>query len=317
MPEIDFAPESQRYQSVNFDKLKLRKDERARVVLLEKPHFEWVHTLKSPKILNGEPVMVEVTRRGEKVQDYDMDFVGRPLCLGDAGTLQDDGVDDKNCPACKRSAETDEVNPPERRFAANVIRYKIRTDGTPVTPFSCDSVVWQFGEGYFNKLVAIAQEFGALVGKDLILGPCQVESYQKYDISAGGQNLWTVDERVTAIVKETHDNNRVADLTPACGRKQEARWMREDIEKIRKRWAQARGDQTQPQAEHEYSADAAELSKGLDDLLAGSSPATGVDAQLLARDQLAAAPSAATPNPPAADEGEAIDFSKLLEGLKP
>lgn len=312
MPEIDYTPENRRYQTVEFDKLKLRKDERARIVLLEKPTFAWVHTLKAPKILNGEPVMVEYTRRGEKVMDYDMDFVGRPLCPGDYGTIAEAGLDEKNCPACARSAQSDEVRPPERRFATNAIRYKIKNDGSLVSPFSCDAVVWPFGEAVYNKLIEIANEHGTIIGKDLILGPCQNEAWQKYDILSGGQNVWTADERITAVVKETHENNRSDNLELACGRKQEPRWMNEDLDKISLRWRQARGDTGAKQA-GDHSADAAELSAGLDELLAGQN---GPDANAQAEAKVRNAPSAATPNP-AEGKGEAVDFEQLLAGLNP
>jgi hypothetical protein len=259
--------------------------------------------------------MVQVQRRGETQTDYDRDFIGRPLCIGDTGVLLDKGMDPDNCPACARADVSDEVLPPERRFAVNVIHYKTRNDGSLVTPFSCSSVVWQFGEGYYNKLVGIAEEHGAVVGKDLILGPCQVEAFQKYDIMAGGQNVWSADDRIKAIVEETHANNRLDDLQAACGRKTEARWIKQDVDKIAKIWAQVRGETRPQQAEHDYGTDAAELSKGLDELLAGGGNPHGVDEQLQAQERLRNAPTAATPAPE--QQAAPVDFASLLEGLKP
>lgn len=263
MPEIDFAPQFKRsgFDTLDFDRLKLKKDEKARVALLERPTFAFVHTLRAPKISNGRAVKVEKkTRRGETYTDWDMDFVGRPLCLGDLGILTDKGVDADNCPACKRSKETDEVAAPERRFAMNVIRYNMRGDKL-VTPFGCSCVVWSFTEGTYNRLVDIAQEHGALVGRDLVLGPCTDEGFQKFEIQAGAQSLWQND-KVRQTVEETFRENRVAELERACGRKAEAKWMVKDIDMIAERWRTARGETDGTEA-----AGASALTDGLNDLL--------------------------------------------------
>lgn len=243
MPQIDWTPEFKRNATVEFDRLKLKVGERARIVCLEKPTFTWVHTLRAPKVVDGRAFKVVKKRKdGTEYADWDMEFIGRPQCLGDHGIIHDEGLDPANCPVCARAKASEEVFPPERRFAMNVIKYNTRADGTPVTPFGCSSQVWTFTEGTFNKLYLIAQEHGGLVGKDLILGPCQVpENYQKFDITAGGKNLWETDETVKRVVTETHNNNRVEDLEAACGRKVEVKWLKSDLEKIAEKWRVAHG----------------------------------------------------------------------------
>ncbi len=244
MPEIDFDPMHKRASdTLEFDRLKLKKDERARIVLLEKPTFAFVHTLRAPKLVNGQAVKVEKeSRKGGTYVDYDMDFVGRPLCAGDLGILSDSGVDPKNCPACARSTKTDEIGAPERRFAMNVIRYGQTRDGSLIKPFKCDCLVWGFTEGVFNRLINIAEEHGSLVGRDLILGPCTNEGFQKYEIQAGAQSLWQSTEEVKATVVATYQQNRVVELERACGRKAEIKWMIKDLDSISERWKMARGE---------------------------------------------------------------------------
>lgn len=314
MPQIDWTPEFKRTTSLEFDRLKLKVGERARIVCLEKPTFTWVHTLRAPKIVDGVASKVVKKRKdGTEYVDWDMDFVGRPQCLGDHGIITDEGLDTKNCPVCARAKESEEAQSPERRFAMNVIKYNTRADGTPVEPFGCSSQVWTFTEGIFNKLYDIAQEHGGLVGRDLVLGPCQVpEAFQKFDIAAGAKNIWEASDAVKKTVVETHKNNRIEDLETACGRKVEIRWLKDDIDKIKQRWRTAHGDTGGGTSEKQ---DVATLKGELDNLLAPvaeAAPATP-----------ATSPQGPTPTNSVSDTekrestggSEPDDFSKLLANL--
>jgi hypothetical protein len=304
MPQIDWTPEFKRTSTVEFDRLKLKVGERARIVALEKPTFTWVHTLRAPKIVNGEAHKVIKKRAdGTEFADWDMDFVGRPQCSGDHGIIQDEGLDPKNCPVCAGAKESEEFQAPDRRFAMNIIKYNTRADGTPVEPFGCSSLVWTFTEGIFNKLYGIAQEYGGLVGRDLVLGPCQApEAFQKFDITAGAKNLWEMNDQIKHTVTETHKNNRVEDLEAACGRKVEAKWLRRDIDSIKTRWQIANGV-TKPSGD--VRQEVASLKGELDNLLAA--PATS-------------SPQASEAEPTdegkgESSSGEVDDFSKLLQSM--
>ncbi len=329
MPEIDFDPKHKRASNevLEFDRLKLKKDERARIVLLEKPTFAWVHTLRAPKIVDGVAVKIEKkTRKGDTYRDYDMDFVGRPLCLGDYGILADKGVDADNCPACKRSVETDEVNPPERRFAMNVIRYAMTRDGKLITPFSCQAVVWSFTEGIYGRLADIAQEHGKLVGRDLVLGPCTDEGFQKYEIQAGAQSFWQSSDDIKNTVVATFQSNRVAELERACGRKAEFKWMVKDITSIANRWAEARGElrpANTPDVGHGQA-----LTNGLADLVNDAKP-VDMDSFLNATPAQVPAPGTETDElagllnkerheePAAVKSGaEEFNFDSIMDGLR-
>lgn len=319
MPIADFTDEFRRASSFDFERLKLERGERARIVLLEKPFFAYTHTLRAPKIVGGAPVMVWVERKSrgggdaEKVQDYDMDFIGRPLCLGDDGILADKGCDPTNCPACKVASECEYVKPPERRFAANVIRYATKSDGTLVNPFGCASTVWVFGEKIFEQLRSIATEYattGGLVGRDLIL-KCISGQYQSYEIIVGGQSAWTVNDEIKARVVDTYKENRIADLEAACGRRVEAAWMNSDVVTVIKRWNDASGVKASGPDGTE-AAGGQSLMDGLNDLLGGTAvPPAGaaIDLSNLITPPSAALPTAAAPAQP---QASSVDISDLL-----
>ncbi len=304
MPQIDFAPENKISKSVEFDRLKLKKDEKARILILEKPTDAWVHTLRAPKIVDGQAAQLwQHGRRGDKYLDYDMDFIGRPLCTGDYGILADKGVDGKNCPACKVSMESKQVPPPERRFAMNIIRYATNRDGKLLKPFQASCVVWTYTENIYNKLVDIASETGGLIGNDLVIGPCVSESFQNYEnYLPSRENAWKADARTEELVKEVFDLNRIADLDVACGRRVDRKWIEADIKQIADRWAVAEGTARTPDAGEKATLDD-ELSKMIhDDPWAEPTPS--------------AAPALdAVVDTPTPSNGPAMDFQDLLNQI--
>lgn len=321
MPQIDWTPEFKRNTTVEFDRLKLKVGERARIVALEKPHFTWVHTLRAPKIVNGEAHKVIKRRNdGSEFADWDMDFIGRPQCLGDHETISSAGLDPANCPVCAYASESEEASAPDRRFAMNVIKYNTRADGTPISPFGCSAQVWTFTEGIFNKLYAIAQEYGGLVGHDLVLGPCEApETFQKYPITGGAKNLWESSEDIKKNVLETHQNNRIEDLDAACGRRTEMRWLKEDLTKIRNRWRTAHGDSGASSTETQ---DLKSLKGELDNLMAPAPvvaeeipPTSSVQTYGSADDPIPANMSAADVKPESAGGSDPENFSNLLAKL--
>jgi hypothetical protein len=333
VPQIDFAPEHKKATEQDIDRLKLKNAERARIVCLEKPTYAWVHTLRAPKIINGKAVMISKERKsGDSYQDFDLDFIGRPLCLGDYGIITDKGVDATNCPACAASRNSDEVGPPERRFAMNVVRYGLARDGALVSPFACTCVVWGFTEGLYNKLVDIATEHGSIIGRDLVLGPCTNEGFQKYEIMPAGKNAWQLDDNIKRIVQETFTANRLEDLERACGRKVDRRFVEQDLDNISNRWRLARGDTSPPDGTE--AVDHAALTAGLNDLLGttptpASTPPTETGTGEMVFDLKPAAPATAqqvdvsdlfpgsdtAPAQPAPATDTAVDFAALLGQL--
>lgn len=237
---------SKKRQSTNYDypKLHLDNKEKARVLVIEKaPVFEWVHTLEAPQIVNGKAVMFTDKRKnGSEFQNYKTDFLTRAICLGDVGTVNEEGSDPKHCPMCMMAKTSpDMMKPPVRRFAMHVVRYKTKSSGTgfePTTPFQVELVVWAFTDTVFSQLVDFKETWGSLQKHDLLLGPCTNKMYQKFDINVAPDALWQGDDKRKHLVLETYKNNTIEDLSVACGSRKERRWIDIDLATIRERWAQ-------------------------------------------------------------------------------
>lgn len=245
MARMKFDPKHKAEQIGDFPKLKLeRKGDRARVLCVEEPEYAWTHTLKMPAVLDGNAVTQQVTNfKGELVERMKMDFVGRPICLGDPGILEDNHVDVKNCPACARSVESDTVSAPERRFAMHVITYAIKPGGFDLrTPFSCECVVWAYGDSIYNKLTDFVTQWGSLTEHDLFLGPCENVDFQKYEISISSAAAWKSNPEWQSLVLQTFQENQTEHLEAFCGRKVNQSFMEEDIQKIVNRWRIINGE---------------------------------------------------------------------------
>jgi len=320
MPVIDFD-QSNKVATTNFDypKLKLKNGERARIVLLESPSVEYVHTLQKPQIINGVPQMVTEKRKdGTEYQDYKKDFMARPLCLGDFATLQKDGADPTNCPICALAKEhPDWVKNPQRRYAMHVIKYKTKTDGTLQTPYSVEVVVWSFTDRIFNQIIDFKEEWGDLRSHDLLLGPCENETFQKFEINVGAKAAWLEDDSRKALTAETFKENKIPDISIAIGAKKEVRWVNEDLAAITQAWTLIAGATTVDTEVLGGSSLSQDLSSLLDDGPAtpvAAAPAAEVAAPAAA--PVEAAPAAAeAPAAPSEPAAPATDFDDLLAGL--
>lgn len=245
MARMKFDPKHKAEQIGNFPKLKLEhKGDRARVLCVEEPEYAWTHTLKMPAVLDGRAVTQQVTTfKGELVDRMKMDFVGRPICLGDPGILEDKHVDVKNCPACARSVESDTVSAPERRFAMHVITYAIKPGGFDLrTPFSSECVVWAYGDSIYNKLTDFVTQWGSLTEHDLFLGPCENVDFQKYEIAISSAAAWKSNTEWQSLVLQTFQENQTEHLEAFCGRKVNQSFMEEDLQKIANRWRIINGE---------------------------------------------------------------------------
>lgn len=247
MGRVGFTTENKgKVVDFNYPKLKLKAGEKARIIVgLEDPVMEYVHTLRKPVIANGKPVTELVTndRTGAQTTEYKKDFVGNPICLGDESIIADKGMDPDHCPACALAkSNPDYAEPPKRRFAMHVIRYRTKA-GTfnPTNPFSVEILVWSFTDMVFNKLVDAKEEWGNLLQHDLLLGPCTNEGFQKFDINVGSEAAWLKNEDWKKNVALTFKENQIPDLTIAVGRQVQAPWMKQDVEGIIEAWRQAKG----------------------------------------------------------------------------
>lgn len=308
MGRTTFEPKNQRGDASRFPKIKLEKDQSARIMLVDKaPYEEWVHTLRAPKIVNGE-AQTEVRRRrdGSEFTDYVREYVSRPLCLGDAGILADKGVDPKNCPICAL-ANTEMTSPPERRFAQHVIEYAVKQGTTEVaTPFQVSLKVWVYTERTFDKLVGFATEWGDLQKHDLLLGPCTNPQFQQFDINISPKAEWLGSDERKKLVADTYKENKITDneLSEFCGRSVPRQYIEDDLAKIRSAWAIVNASR-----DSATGADAAmeSLDDGLDDLLTSQ---TGMDSAKAEEPAAEATPEVAVETP--APKKEAVDFDDLL-----
>lgn len=323
MPRTVIDPKNKTQDSSQFPKLRLEKGEVARIYMIEQdPYFEFVHNLRAPKITNGVAETEEVTdqRSGETRTQIKMAFIGRPICLGDPGVLQEKGVDPANCPICAESIKNDRVDKPQRRYAVHILKYGTKA-GTPnvMEPFVVQLQVWSFTDKVFNKLIDLGEawaESGGLKGHDLQLGPCNNPTFQQFDIAALPSVAWNASDATKQLAKTTFTEQKLDDekLRQFCGRDAKRDYVVQDLNTVLDRWATADGgdqgpppDFFTPSSQADAQAAQAELSAGVAGLLeetSASAPAEGTTEP---------APEVATEAPaePAAPKEE-VSFDDLL-----
>jgi hypothetical protein len=221
-------------------KLRLVKDEKARIVLLEDPVTVWYHRLRAPKVINGVVQKVEKeSRKGGTYSDYEWEFISAPRCLGDSDTLQRDGSDSEHCPMCA-AARDGIVDAPKRRHAMTIVKYGTKKNGDVITPFSASVVAWVFADQQFDRIVSIAEELKSgedLRRRDLVLGPCSDETFQKFDITASERCAY-LELGQAQYVTDLFENNKFEekDLLNLAAWESSRMKVNDDLEKIRDRW---------------------------------------------------------------------------------
>ncbi len=311
MPQISFKSENKK-ASVNYDfpKLKLKKGERARIAVLTQPDVQYTHNFRKPVMENGKPKMETAQRRDKsEYQTNVMAFVRNPICLGDWATLEDKGSDPEHCPACKMAKDNpDWMQAPKRRFAMHVIRYRTKSGGFGVSePFAVETLVWSFPDRVFNKLADFTEEAGGdLKTVDLMLGPCENEGFQKFDIAMAQKAEWSTEPARKKLTVETLKGGMIPDLSIAIGNTQTEHYMKQDLEDIAEAWMQVSGADRA-----EASAAGQDLSAGLDNLFNDDSKST-TEAQTSFPETFDAEPDApAAKSAPSSTDDE--DLSSLLD----
>jgi len=247
MPRFEFKEENIRKNDYDYPKFKLEKGETARIVMLEDPWGEYVHTLRKPKLVGGVAVKEQKKRRdGTYYEDYEYEFVAQALCTGDAGVLQEDGSDPKGCPICAEAVKSDKFPAPKLRYAVHVVEYDTKPDGSvKESPFGASTKVWGFTERVFGELYGFKKEWKDLRQHDLIVyrDPSTMTT-GVYKISVAATAAWTQDEKRQQYIKELiAPENLAPDLAIFCGsRKSEAK-LGYDIAAINEAWAIATGVQ--------------------------------------------------------------------------
>jgi len=250
MAKITFETKNKTQAVSDFPKLKLDKNQRVRVAILENPEFAYVHDLRAPKIVDGKPVYKSVDRKdGTTFQALVTDWLSRSRCKGDEDTLGEVGIDPKNCAVCALAKENSAMaEAPKRRFAVHVVKYNTNPANFNLTdaPYGVNILVWQFTDVIFNKLVDIASIVGSLQEHDLLLGPCTDPQFQKFDINYDVKALWNSSPEYRETTLATLKANRAGDLLSLVGRNTEQRWIDQDIEKIREAHRTVNGKGAEP-----------------------------------------------------------------------
>jgi hypothetical protein len=225
-----------------FPRLKMEKGEYARFALLEQPWMEWVHALRAPIIENGVAKKKKTTRNGEVSETWDTEWLGNPICLGNPDVLEDKGSDPASCPACE-AAQDDPNFKPQRRYAANIVRYTLRGGTwTPRTPLSLEIVIWGFTARMYDDLLTLQGKIGPLQQHDITL-ECEDANYQRMKMSFELEPAWSLEDGGVQLVQSTWkgEGNRATDeqLKKACGSERSRAQIQEDVDKAVRNWARA------------------------------------------------------------------------------
>lgn len=231
-----------------FPKLDFKdKGERKRILLIdpEGPWQEYVHQLVAPKFKDGAPVMTTRERRGEEVPDYETDFIGRPLCPGDAAIIEELGFDEKNCPACAkvREAPPEARLAPQLRFAANVVDQVLRPGTWEIRkPYSASILIWTFTSGMYDEIIGLQEQHGQLIRTRDITLECSNPKFNQVKMGVMPTAGWQ-EVNAGAVLKElleTPGNVATEDqLRDACGRTVKRQFFEDDIKLCLKRWRRA------------------------------------------------------------------------------
>lgn len=302
MAKITFETKNRIAASVDFPKLKLAKNERARIALLENPEYGWTHDLRAPKIVDGKVEYQIVQRKdGTSFEAPKMEWIGRHRCKGDDEIIEDEGrgLDAKHCPMCAVAKENPgKVDAPKRRFAVNVVKYNTKPGTYELSdaPYSVSVFVWQFTEFLYDKLIGINSIVGSLSNNDLLLGPCTDVQFQKFDLNYAMDAIWSSSPEYKDITLSTLKSTRLdsAGLMNYVARDSELRWIEKDLETVNEahRVLTGKGDESKLAATQ-----MPKLQEDLSKLLDETSPA---------------APSVTPSEKPRSEDGK-VGFDSLLD----
>lgn len=325
MPRIEFKPENRAESVFTYPKLKLGRNEKARIIAIEQvPLGEFVHTLKAPVIMNGRVVM-ENRDGTEKPKE---DFLGRYICLGDPAILSEKGRAPDVCPVCAAATETDAVSFPDRRFGMHIIQYtNLKPDSWEVAQWGIQIKAWLFADGVFNKLTAIKEDVGDIRTHDLLLGPVENEMYQKFDVRPSTkQGVWLQRDEFKTQVAQMYKEGQTPYLEQLIATRARER-MSEDLQRVILRYRQAFGGGATAEDTSDAALAAEDLLADADSILgdgeveAPAAPAAAPESDDLlagldqAEPSAEPVPEAPTPVATESGNGEKASFDDLLSDL--
>jgi hypothetical protein len=355
MPRVNLTAGAYREgdRGERFPTLKLETNDVARLWIPDQTFAmrEPAHTLKAPVFTeDGTVVLTTKEGRGGTRQVPKTDYKGRRLCTGREDVLKAKMMDPDECVICslvKRLADAEIGEAIDlramTRFALPAVRYNCKT--TQVTqplrvPYSGDVLILAMSQWTWNKVDALREQMGELLGLEPGFDParvtldqtdvgihCESGQWQKFDRFWPMKCAFRYDSeqarQVEAAIKGLWDaeENRPtdADLLAACGKLPDD-WLARDLEDVEWLWRKASGliagGGADPTGGGAFGG--ANLADGLNDLeadlfgdpaadpLAGHPGGTAEFAPADRRTEVAAAESTATPAPataPPADDG--------------
>lgn len=259
---------------------------------------EYVHFLKVPQF--DEDGTVKMTLKDskrdpdEKYEDYDLRFIGSPLCLGDPPAIEENGYDPDNCPVCAAipTAPSEASLRPQLQFAVNVVDYVLAPGAWQVQrPLSAKVVVWRFGASIYDDIISQQEQHGELLRRQDLTLECTNAVYKNFKMGVMSPSGWAETQGGGAFLKELLGDpaNIASDdqLREACGRPAKRLFMEEDLGLTLKRWRRAlvaSGDLGAAGGMQLGGGQPASLAAGVEDLLAGN-PAAARLAQETASEQ--------------------------------
>jgi len=240
-PRLDFKAKGERHRVLLF-----QKDADGQAVVWQ----EYVHLLRCPQF--GEDGMVKMTLKdsrreeGEKYQDYDLKWIGSPLCLGDSAVIEETGYDPDNCPVCAKITDApSEANlRPVLQFAANVVDYTLAPNSWQVQkPLSAKVLVWRFNATTYDEIISQQEQHGELLQKQDLTLECVNATYKNVKMGVMSPSGWaTVEDGGKYLAQLLGDPANIAtedELRDACGRPAKRVFMEEDLALVLRKWRQA------------------------------------------------------------------------------
>jgi len=198
MPDLKFDVKNKTASVFDIERLKLSKDEVARIVLIDDGvRMEISHYIKA-----GE-------------------FGNYYLCLGEPSVIKESQIDPDRCPACKiaEPGQAAIVGMPRRRFAMHIGRYQTNFRGQVMSKVpNLLLQVWVFGDDKYNKLTDRQESHGDLRLKDITL-KCTGAQYQNFDFDILDSFLSKEDAKENGLLEQYKDiqTQRSSELTRLLG----------------------------------------------------------------------------------------------------
>jgi len=311
------------------------KGDTDRIVIISPPELYYVHGINMPVIdpQTGEKIMEtrENPSNGNTWEVPKEEFVSEMMCSGNPKVVSEaDGVDPDGCTICAAYVENPgKFKKPVPKYACVVARYKTAFEETTpqLDPVQAEILVWVLTQKRFEKIFAIAKEYGDPVGKlDLLCGPCKNVKMHNYEIAAAGKCAYKESEEVQEFVaralKSSGITNDVIKSTVAYAQTEVS--VKMAISKVLERYAlEGHGAVGGGAVDVEFNALAADSHKAAESA-SGDSPWGAVSSPVASAPDFVEKPAEAAvpapkaeeaPAPAPATESKPVSLDDILAGL--